>query len=311
MRKLTKNIVALSLGLLLVPFMGQAAEPLWRGEGRIAISSDGNEHDDDDWSATPFSLAMLAAADLQDKLTLYTYSDHIWGSNQLYPFKAGMSAYDHMHESALRGGEYFGFDNTRFVCAVDNANVAYAAMAEQINMSSEENPLIIIVAGPMQVVGEAINRSNPEVLKYVTLVSHSYWNETHANDCYAHKPRHARAFWWDIHSGWTWAQIKEKFEKDGLKMVKIKDQNGKSFDEGLYCRIEQFDWVRKSKARKYYKKGSWDWLYSRLEAVVKGPEKDCFDISDAGMIVYLLTGNEDNNATEVQEILEWPLTKKN
>ncbi len=310
MRKASKLIITLSLSLLLIPFLGQAAEPLWQGMGRIAISSDGNEHDDDDWSATPFSLAMLAAANLQDKLTLYTYSDHIWGSNQLYPFKAGMSAYDHMHESALRGGEYFGFDSTRFICAVDNAHVAYTAMCEQINLSTEENPLIIIAAGPMQVVGEAIARSNKEALKYVTLLSHSHWNNVHAEECYANKPKHAEAFSWDIHTGWTWTAINARFSKYGLKMVSIKDQNGEDFDSGLYSRIPQYDWVRTSKARSCYKEGSWDWLYTRLEAVVKGPEKDCYDISDAGMVVYLLTGNQDNGAKEVQEILEWPLTKK-
>jgi hypothetical protein len=135
-----------------------AQTPLWEGKGRIAISSDGNEHDHDDWAATPLSLALLAAAGLQDHLVLYTYSDHIWGSNQTHPTsESGLNAYQHMRESALGGQEWFGFDRTRFVCAVDNAEVAYAAMRDEINKSSAENPLIIIAAGPMQVIGEAIN----------------------------------------------------------------------------------------------------------------------------------------------------------
>jgi hypothetical protein len=54
----------------------EAQTPLWEGKGRIAISSDGNEQDHDDWAATPLSLALLAAAGLQD---------HIWGSNQSHP----------------------------------------------------------------------------------------------------------------------------------------------------------------------------------------------------------------------------------
>ena len=66
-------------------FSVNAQTPLWQGKGRIALSSDGNEHDHDDWAATPLSLALLSAAGLQDKLVLYTYSDHIWGSNQDHP----------------------------------------------------------------------------------------------------------------------------------------------------------------------------------------------------------------------------------
>lgn len=285
-----------------------AAEPLWQGKGRIAISSDGNEHDDDDWSATPFSLAMLYAAGIQDKLSLYTYSDHIWGSNQCYPLKSGMSAYDHMKESALVGKALFNFDNTKFICAVDNAEVAYAAMVEQINLSTETNPLIIIGAGPMQVIGEAMNRSNKEELKYVTLLSHSYWNNFHSDQCHGIRTDPAKRQWWDMHEGWTWDEMKEAFEGDGVKFVKIADQNGKGDHEGLYCKIPYYDWVKTSPARdnKYYKAGSWDWLYSRLEVCIKGVGKDCYDPSDAGMIIYLLTGEEDAKVETMKNILENP-----
>ncbi len=41
---------------------------------------------------------------------------------------------------ALGGKEWFGFDKTNFVCAVDNAEVAYRAMRDAMNASSEENP---------------------------------------------------------------------------------------------------------------------------------------------------------------------------
>jgi len=38
--------------------------PLWQAQGRFVISSDGNEHDHDDWGATPLSLAFIAAKGL-------------------------------------------------------------------------------------------------------------------------------------------------------------------------------------------------------------------------------------------------------
>ncbi len=87
-----------------------------------------------------------------------------------------------MRESALIGQKMFGFDKTSFVCAVDNAEVAYTALCNEINKSSAENPLIIIAAGPMQVAGEAINRAEKNKRQFVTLVSHSEWNNRHADN---------------------------------------------------------------------------------------------------------------------------------
>ena len=199
-----KKINILLIGIFITFHTLYAQTPLWQGKGRIAISSDGNEHDDDDWAATPLSLAMIAAKGLQDKLVLYTYSDHIWGSNQERPNKHGISAYEHMRLSALGSKKWFGFHNSRFICAVDNAEIAYNAMRDVINASSAEDPLIIVVAGPMQVVGEALQRSNKEKRQYVTLLSHSQWNNRHSDN-----PERKKG--WDMHSGWTWDEMKAAF----------------------------------------------------------------------------------------------------
>jgi len=243
-----------------------AQTPIWQGKGRIAISSDGNEHDHDDWAATPLSLALLAASGLQDNLAIYTYSDHIWGSNQDHPTsKSGLSAYEQMRKSALEGQRYFGFDSTKFICAVDNREVAYRALRDEINKSSAGNPLIIIAAGPMQVVGEAISRADVSKRQYVSLISHSGWNDNHSD-----KPHKA---FWDDHSGWTFQEIKDSFsgkDNGSLKCIHIANQNGGKDYEGLKAPKEMFDWVKTSKAQKNeaYKKGSWKWLYSRLETCV-------------------------------------------
>jgi len=281
-----------------------AQTPVWQGKGRIAISSDGNEHDHDDWAATPLSLAFLAAKGLQDKLVLYTYSDHIWGSNQDHPTsESGLNSYQHMRESALKGGEWFGFNTTNFICAVDNAEVAYTAMRDEINKSSAENPLIIIAAGPMQVVGEAIKRADISKRQYVTLISHSGWNDNHSD-----KPHKQ---YWDTHSGWRFKEIQSAFsgaEGGSLKCVHIAGQNGTDEYDGLKAPKEKFDWVKTSKAKnsKAYKKGAWEWLYSRLETCVKRGD---FDASDAGMVLYILTGVEKTNPELAKELMENPVLK--
>lgn len=284
-----------------------AQTPIWQGKGRIAISSDGNEHDDDDWGATPFSLALLAAKGLQDKLTLYVYSDHIWGSNQEKPMRFGMTPYQHMQESALGGQKYFGFDNTRFICGVDNAETAYKAMTEEINKSSEDNPLILIAAGPLQVIGEAINRADKNKLQYVTMISHGRWNNVHADN-----PSNV---YWDKHSGWTWDMLTEKFStvdgNPGVKFIMPCDQNGGSDYDGLQSDKKNFDWLITSPARKnpLYKPDSWNWLYGRLAACIRTDGR-CFDVSDSGMVIFMLTGIEKTSPAMAREIMENPEPKK-
>lgn len=170
-----------------------AQTPLWQDKGRIVISSDGNEHDHDDWAGTPLSLAMIAAKGLQNKLSLYVYSDHIWGSNHEHPGINGVSPYEQMKESTLTGAKLFGFKKTQFICAVDNAEVAYEALKNQINQSTIDNPLFIIVGGPVQVIGEAMGRSEIANRKFVTIISTvNDWNNFHAD-----KPYSA----WENHTG--------------------------------------------------------------------------------------------------------------
>ncbi len=297
--------ITLSLMSLLMVATSIAQTPLWQGKGRIVISSDGNEHDHDDWAATPLSLALLAARGLQDRLALYTYSDHVWGSNQDKPMHLGMSAYEHMRVSALGGAGQFGFDSTRFVCAVDNAEVAYKAMRDQINLSTAENPLIIIAAGPMQVVGEGLNRANVECRQYVTVVSHSGWNNNHSDKPYMKSD-------WDRHSGWRFKEMQSSFatpEGGSVKFIQIRDQNKGEDYIGLYTHRDRYNWVKESPARNNsaYKAGSWDWLYGRLETCIK--KHNNFDPSDAGMIIYMLTGIDKTNPDMAREIMENPTTE--
>ncbi|MDO8966410.1 hypothetical protein [Algoriphagus sp.] len=259
-------------------------------KGRIAISSDGNEHDEDDWAATPMSLALLAARGLQDQLVVYTFSDHTWGSNKEKP---GADA--QMRESAFIGGRKFGFKKTKFIEAVAAPNFAVIELTKQINKSSVKDPLTILAAGPMNIIGDALNEADSVKLKHVRLISHSTWNDEHADNPYE----------WETHKGWTWAKIEESFAKKGLQLDHITDQNGGSDYEGLKTSLSKYDWLKNSSKKddKPFQKGSWDWLYSRLEAAQKGEE---FDPSDAGMVIYLLTGKQKTSPEDLREILENP-----
>ncbi|KJD37259.1 hypothetical protein PW52_02215 [Tamlana sedimentorum] len=264
------------------------AQSIPYSNGRIVISSDGNEHDHDDWAATPLSLALLAAKNLQENLTVYTFSDHIWGSNHDKSDGAKQ-----MRISALKGKKIYKFKSTKFIEAVKKPEEAVQAISQQINISHKGNPLTIIAAGPMEVVGRAINASNPEALKFVRIISHSNWNNQHSDKPYN----------WEEHSGWTWNKIRTKFEPYGLICDRILDQNGGKDYEGLKAAKEKYDWIKTSTLNKKSKqhKKQLNWLYQRQLTCVKKGE---FDPSDAGMIVYLLTGKQKTAPTDVRNIIE-------
>ena len=256
--------------------------------GRIVISSDGNEHDHDDWAATPFSLALLAAENLQDSLTVYTFSDHIWGSN--HDKGEGKKQ---MLLSALEGRDIYSFKKSNFIEAVEDSTKAINAITNEINISSKKSPLTIIAAGPMQVVGSAINNADISKLKYVRIISHSNWNDNHSD----------RPYKWEHHSGWTWNEIKESFESKGLIMDRIVDQNGGKDYEGMKAPIESFDWIKTSSIRNGSPKvqKQLDWLYDRQLTCIK---KGDFDPSDAGMVIYLLTGKQKTDPNDAKIIIE-------
>lgn len=282
--------ISISIILCLTFFCGSIAQTIPFSKGRIAISSDGNEHDEDDWVATPMSLALLAARGLQNELVVYTFSDHTWGSNKEKP-----GAEEQMRESAFMGAKNFGFKKTKFIEAVSAPNFAVIELVGQINSSSAKDPLTLVAAGPLDIIGDALNESDSTKLKHVRLISHSIWNDEHADKPYE----------WESHEGWTWEEIKAEFEPKGLQLDHIADQNGGEDYEGLKTDMTKYDWVKTYSGRdeKPYEKGSWDWLYGRLVAAKKGEE---FDPSDAGMIVYLLTGKQKTSPEDLREILENP-----
>ena len=284
-----------------------AQTPLWQGKGRIVISSDGNAHDEDDWGAVPVMMAILAAKGLQNCVPLFIYSDHIWeGCSD----RAGYSGYDEMQKSVMEGKWFFGFDGTEFICAFDNPETAYNAVSREINRSTKRNPLILIAAGPMQVLGEGISRAKPSRLRYVTLITHGRWNNIHCGkDVEKYK---------NPHEGWSYKDVVDSFSsglKNGLTCMHIHDQNGRDTDsdgnklfEGLYVKKQQFDWMKTSESRlkSPYKKGSWEWLHSRMEICAKDGNRN-FDVSDAGMLIYVLTGSDYTSPEMLKDLLEHPV----
>jgi hypothetical protein len=153
----------------------------------------------------------------------------------------------------------------------------------------------------MQVVGEALARAkakNPAALKHVRFISHSTWNNDHAD-----KPAP-----FESHSGWTWSEMVDAFTDDGVIFDKIHDQNSKAeADKGLSTtaagpnKTHLWDpWLFLKDYNKHDAETNQaiSYLWTRMKTVNKP------DISDAGMVYYLVTGDVAASPAKLQRLFD-------
>ncbi len=294
MKKSLKSLFLLSLVCSMAISATAKTPDYYQGKGRIALSSDGNMHDDDDMLATKMTLMILAKAGLQSKTTLYTYADHVWGSEK--------DDLEKMRVSAEVTGEKFGFKKCKFMAAVENPEAAFKAMSEEIMKSTAKNPLFIIAAGPMEVVGrgfELANKKKPKSLNYVTIISHSKWNNEHADKPEKGKPHGDEP----AHSGWTWAEMVKAFG-DRVNFNQISDQNGTGEGNMAYKTKDKF-------AAKTWEQ--WAWMKNHkdpnIQWVADNSTIRCRpDYSDAGLDYYLcadLDGVRGDEFGNPEKLRKW------
>ncbi len=216
---------------------------------RIGISSDGNLHDADDIGASAMALAMIGEAGLQAKLVHHDYNCHLGKSSE--------NREKEMAASVLGAADRWGIATTALFDDQKDLAGAAANIARQINASSEKDRLYLCAGGPMEVVWRGINASDNHKRKFCTVISHSAWNDKHAD---TPQMKH------------TWNDIR----KSGVETVKITDQNRR-----LNSDYADWAWLKESDD------AQWKWLHSRCES------KKTFDVSDAGMVWFVITGRGD------------------
>ncbi|GAA5115587.1 hypothetical protein [Pseudonocardia adelaidensis] len=233
--------------------------------GRIAISADGNQHDNDDWASAPMALALLAHGKLQANLVHFDYNNHIWDSDAEHV--------KNMTESVQEGGERFGFDMSRFFDDTDEAQLAAGTrnLVKEINASTDDDQLSIVLAGPIETVWMALDAADPEARKHVECITHGEdsFNQTHGKE---------------EHGGHDYDDLTDL----GCEKVDIPDQNS-----GLGpVDMDFWDFLQDSGD------DNLKWLYSRLDLVGNG------DVSDAGMTFYAMTDEKDSDRSDLKSFLE-------
>lgn len=214
---------------------------------RIAYSADGNLHDADDWHASVLALAMIAESGMKDRLVHFDYNNHLGGSD----WKMAQTHKTNVTQAISR----YGYPAWRFYDDQSNLWGAVNSIAQAINQSSSGNRLYLICAGPMEVCYRGIAAAQDAKEPYVTVISHSWWNENHTHTA----PMKRR-----------WSDIKRDFR---VQTVEIADQN----DTAFRSHPSAWDWLKSQRHG--------DWLH---QAVARNTSAG--DASDAGMAYYVLKG---------------------
>ncbi len=246
----------------------EADDSPWTSSNRIAISADGNpDADADDVGATPIGLAVLAKAGLQENLVHYDF-------NNFLEYKKINGRENRMWLSAMGGQNRWGFDRKRFFDAANDPSGAVTHLTSVINQSTAEDPLYLIVGGPMELIYRALEAADGSARQHVILVSHHNYNEYF-------KPR----LW---HRNWN--DVQELVP--GIGYLRIKDQNGNNGSGLKGSANSDFDWL------KNHADSNLNWVYERITAGKP-------DVSDAGMVSWLIGINGKDEVVTIAEMRDW------
>jgi hypothetical protein len=276
-------VLRLALAFAFSPAAAAAESAIkWPG-GRIAITSDGNAHDKDDIGGTPMSVALLFSAGLSDKLVHLDHSNHL-----LHEGHSGAASkpemLQEMIESTTGAATRFGhLDSAIIFNCQTQLDAATRNFVRAALRSSAADPLWFICAGPMTTANrylEAVKAADPAKLAFIRCISHSANNGKHD----------------PVQS---WARMQREFPS--ATFLTIANQNIAGGEQGLCSPLKHWEWLKDSA------NPDLRWLHSRNRTAKSNEGK--FDVSDAGMVYYVLSGagNQRAGVAEFRALLERPV----
>lgn len=228
--------------------------------GRIAIIADGNSPDPDDFGGSAVSIALLRSAGLEDRLVHYSHSCDLVVLKRIS--EAAEKERHAMMQTVCDGTarRWGGFDHINFLDAKWEMDETTKDLIKAINASSSDDPLWIVEAGEPDVIGFALEASDKTKHQFVKVITHHPANDD-AGDFY------------------EWQEILDF----GVEEVRIPDQNIK-----LKVEEKMWNWAMNHPDDRI----QWVWLMGKMAEVddVVRFQKDRWDCSDAGMVLYWITG---------------------
>lgn len=257
-QKMSK-LVLFFVGVLL-PFTVISSPIVKPPPGRIAIVADGNSPDPDDLGGTAVSIALLRAAGLEERLVHYSHSCDLVRGTRISA-RAEKERHALMQSSCdVTARRWGGFDTLTFYDAKWQKEETIKDLSAAILESTADNPLWIIEAGEPDIIGYALDATPRDKHEYVKVITHHPANDN-AGDFY------------------QWQQILDF----GVEEVRIPDQN-----INLKADIQAWDWAAHHPDPRIQQV----WLFGKIAEVddVVRFQKGKWDCSDAGMVLYWITG---------------------
>ena len=264
------------MALLCVFFsMAQTINP---PKGRIAIVADGNSPDPDDLGGTAVSLALLRAAGLENRLVHYSHSCDLVRGNRISE-TAEKERHALMQTACdVTARRWGGFEKINFYDALWQKKETIKDLKKAINNSSENDPLWIVEAGEPDIIAFALKAAKKQKRKFVKVITHHP-----AND--------------DAGDFFKWQEVLNF----GVEEVRIPDQN-----THLKVKESEWDWAKNHTDDRL----KFVWLMGKIAEVddVVKFQKGMWDCSDAGMVLYWITGAtngglKEGNIDDVKNIL--------
>ncbi|MGJ8723904.1 MAG: hypothetical protein ACSHYB_05050 [Roseibacillus sp.] len=242
-----------------------AQETPWKSGDRIAISADGNPDADPD-DIGATPFTLAVLAKAGLQKNLVHYD-----FNNFMEYKPIPPAKNEMWRGAMGGQSRWGFDRSKFFDVAQDPNAPIENLKNEINQSSAENPLFIIEAGPAELIYQALKAADETARQHVTLVSHSGYNDYY-------KPR-------------PWLRNLEDIQTlvPNLKYLKIPDQNQDLRTQGDYS---PWHWLRD------HADPNLNWVFQRMETGLP-------DVSDTGMLCWLIGLSGENQRITIAELIDW------
>ena len=238
--------------------------------GRIALSFDGNLHDSDDYASLPMAMAMIYFAGHQDSLVHVEYNNHLGYTDSVQEYEMGLSA----REAVKR----WGYSSDIMYDAVNYPDSTSDALAAAINASSEGSPLWIMAGGPMETIARGLAKADSTKRQFVRVVSHSNWNENHTH------------FGPPLYNDWS--DLIATYTDDSTQFIEVPDMNGDVNHDRFKGPRSKWRWLINDPDTNFH------WLYARNKTAA-------FDVSDAGMTYWLLSGGDTMAGTdETRGLLE-------
>jgi len=252
-----KKIIAIFTILISTIGVAQTINP---PAGRIAIVADGNSPDPDDLGGTAISLALLKASGLEKRLVHYSHSCDLVVLHRIS--EAAEKERHAMMQTTCDGTarRWGGFEHITFLDAKWQTDQTIKDLVKAINASTIEDPLWIVEAGEPDIIGFALKASQKEKHKFVKVITHHPANDN-AGDFF------------------KWQDILDF----GIEEVRIPDQN-----INLKLKEETWDWAKNHSDHRI----QFIWLMGKMAEIdnVVNFQKGYWDCSDAGMVLYWITG---------------------